>query len=248
MGAEIEVRDLHKSLGGRKVLDGLTFEVKRGETVTLIGGSGSGKTVILKHLVGLLRPDRGTVRVAGVDLGGAGPGELERVRRKIGYLFQGAALLQSLTVFDNIALPLRERGGRSEKEIRAEVRRRLERVGLAEAAAKYPDQLSGGMRKRAGLARVLDDEKEIFLFDEPTAGLDPQGAAAIRDLLLSLCRRENVTCVVVAHDIPFVLAVSERVALLRDGKIYAHGAPVQMSESDDPVVRQFLTGEPGAAA
>jgi phospholipid/cholesterol/gamma-HCH transport system ATP-binding protein len=243
----IELADVHKAFGGKPVLAGLSLEVARGERLSVLGRSGSGKTVLLKHIVGLLKPDRGTVRVAGVDVAAAGPRRLRDVRSRIGYLFQGAALLNSLTVFDNVALPLRETPGVEEGQVRHQVLDRLRMVGLEGAARKYPSELSGGMRKRAGLARAIVGRREIFLLDEPTTGLDPAGVTAIADLILDLHGRLGATTVVVTHDVGLALRLSTRLAILHEGRTHVSGTPEDLRGRDDPIVREFLGGAGRAA-
>jgi len=241
--AVIELTDLHKTLGDRPVLDGVSLQVFRGETLCIIGGSGAGKSVTLKHIVGLLRPDRGRVRVDGVEVTTAGPTLLGTVRKKIGFLFQGAALLNSLTVFENVALPLREHEELAEAEVRSRVMERLELVHLADAAGKLPGDLSGGMKKRAGLARAIVRDPGIILYDEPTAGLDPVIASTINDLILEMQRRLKVTSVLVTHDMSSCFRVSSRIAMLLRGRIHKVGRPDELKSSDDPAIRQFVHGE-----
>lgn len=241
--AAIELGDLTKTLGGRKVLDGVSLSVLRGETMTIIGGSGAGKSVTLKHIVGLLKPDRGYVRVLGMDVTGSNHGTLEAVRRKIGFCFQGSALLNSLNVFENVALPLREHERLSEEEIRRKVLEKLDLVNLADASSKMPSELSGGMKKRVGLARAIIRNPEIILYDEPTAGLDPVVASQINDLILDMQRKLGVTSVLVTHDMSSAFRVSNRIAMLLHGRIVKVGTPEEFRASEDPVVRQFIYGE-----
>jgi phospholipid/cholesterol/gamma-HCH transport system ATP-binding protein len=237
----ILLQDVHKSLSGRKILDGITLEVQRGETLAILGPSGGGKTVLLKHLVGLLKPDSGKLEVCGVDLAHADQNQLNEVRLKLGYLFQGAALLNSLTVLENVALPLRERGSLSEEDLHKEAVERLKRVGLTDSADKVPADLSGGMRKRAGLARAIIGQPELIFYDEPSAGLDPPGAAGIGDLILQLQEELQVTSVVVTHDLDLAFRVADRVAMLHEGKIYRLGSPDEFAHSEDPVIRSFVS-------
>ncbi len=234
------LEDVRKTLGGKTVLDGLRLAVEPAETLAILGPSGSGKSVLLKHIVGLIRPDAGRIRVCETDLATADRATLLRLRRRIGYLFQGAALLNSLTVFDNVALPLRERERPSEEEVRREVEDRLARVGLPEAADKFPAELSGGMRKRAGLARAIMGRPELLLYDEPTAGLDPPGAAAIGELLRELQRSMRLTSIVVTHDLDLVVRVADRVAFLHEGKIRMIAPRRDFERSSDPVLRDFM--------
>jgi phospholipid/cholesterol/gamma-HCH transport system ATP-binding protein len=239
----IELCDLTKSLGGKVVLDGVSLAVQRGETLCIIGGSGAGKSVTLKHIVGLLRPDRGFVKIDGVDVTNSQNGHLAEARRKIGFLFQGAALLNSMNVFENVALPLREHESLREPEIKARVDRTLGLVGLSEAGEKFPAEISGGMKKRAGLARAIIREPQIILYDEPTAGLDPVIGSTINDLILDMQKKLGVTSVLVTHDMSSAFRVSNRIAMLLRGKIVKLGTPEEFKSSDDPVVRQFIYGE-----
>ena len=239
--AAIDLRDVRKSFEGKRVLDGISLRIRKGETLAVLGPSGGGKTVLLKHLVGLLKPDAGRVEVAGVDLAAVDLEELNEVRTRIGYLFQGAALLNSLTVFENVALPMRERGDSDEENLAKEVAERLDWVGLKDSGDKLPAELSGGMRKRAGLARALMGRPEILLYDEPTSGLDPPGAAGIGDLILRLQERLGVTSVVVTHDIDLAFRVSNRLAMLKDGAICKLGSPDEFRNSEDPGIRSFIT-------
>jgi phospholipid/cholesterol/gamma-HCH transport system ATP-binding protein len=237
----IQIQDLHKSMGAKKVLDGITFQAHQGETLAILGPSGGGKTVLLKHLVGLLKPDSGKVNVCGLELTRADPQQINSVRLKIGYLFQGAALLNSLTVLENVELPLRERGGWSDEKLHTEALEKLTRVGLADSADKFPIELSGGMRKRAGLARAIAGRPSILIYDEPTSGLDPPGAADIGDLILKLQEDLGVTSLMVTHDLDQAFRVSNRIALLHEGRIYKLGTAEEFQNSDDPVVQSFVT-------
>ncbi|MBI4566297.1 MAG: ABC transporter ATP-binding protein [Planctomycetes bacterium] len=238
----IEIDDLAKRFGSKEVLTGLRLSIRRGETICIIGESGTGKSVTLKHIVGLLRPDRGTVRIGGVDIFAA-DGQLQEIRKKIGFLFQGAALLNSMTVFDNVALPLREHERPPEAELRKRVLETLELVDMAEAADKMPAELSGGMKKRAGLARAIIRQPEIILYDEPTAGLDPVISSTINDLILNLQEKLGVTSIVVTHDMSSTFRVADRIAMLYQGKIYKSGTPDEFRKSEDPLIRQFIYGE-----
>jgi phospholipid/cholesterol/gamma-HCH transport system ATP-binding protein len=237
----IRLQKVHKALGGQRVLDGLSLEVRKEETLVILGPSGGGKTVLLKHLVGLFKPDSGRVEVCGVDLGTADPRQLGAVRLKTGYLFQGAALLNSLTVLENVMLPLRERGDLSDDDLHKEATDRLEQVGLKDASEKFPEDLSGGMRKRVGLARAIVGRPELLLYDEPTSGLDPPGAGGIGDLILQLQESLGVTSVVVTHDLKLMSRVADRVAMLHDGVIYKLGTADEFGHSDDPVIRSFVS-------
>jgi phospholipid/cholesterol/gamma-HCH transport system ATP-binding protein len=239
----IKVVDLHKTFGGQKVLKGINLELENGKITTIIGGSGSGKTVLLKHLNALLLPDRGSVLVDGKDITKLGERRLNEVRRKFGVLFQGAALLDSMTIYDNVAFPLREKSKIVEAEIRKRAEERLDQVGLAGMGYKYPAEVSGGMKKRAGLARALVMEPEIVLFDEPTTGLDPLLGKSIHELIRKMHATFGFTGVIVSHDIPEVFRISDRVAMLANGLIAEVGATQEFVASKNPIVRQFLHGE-----
>lgn len=211
--------------------------------LALVGGSGSGKSVFLKHLAGILRPDRGTIVLDGIDLVAAGKAEIAGVHRKIGYLFQEGGLLNSLTVFDNVALPLREPTRRPEDEIRTRVRECLTLVGVAEAESKFPPELSGGMRKRAGLARAIVEERSFFFFDEPTSALDPLTAASIRTLIRKVHEQWKSTSLVVTHDLKLVQEIADRVAFLHEGKVRQTGTFEELSRSEDALVRDFFAAD-----
>ena len=239
----IKVVDLHKSFGSQEVLKGINLELETGKITTIIGGSGSGKTVLLKHLNALLLPERGSVLVDGKDITKLGERELNEVRQKFGVLFQGAALLDSMTIYDNVAFPLREKTKMSENEIRKRAEERLAQVGLAGMGYKYPAEVSGGMKKRAGLARALVMQPEIVLFDEPTTGLDPLLGRSIHDLIRKMHATFGFTGVIVSHDIPEVFKISDRVAMLANGIIEEVGTTQEFLASKNPVVRQFLQGD-----
>jgi phospholipid/cholesterol/gamma-HCH transport system ATP-binding protein len=239
----IRVVDLHKTFGRQHVLRGVDLELETGKITTIIGGSGSGKTVLLKHLNALLLPDRGSVLVGDNDITRLNQRALNAVRRKFGVLFQGAALLDSMTVYDNVAFPLRERTKMKEPEIDKRVRASLGQVGLAEMGYKYPAEVSGGMKKRAGLARALVTEPEIMLFDEPTTGLDPLLGKSIHQLIRKMHATFGFTGVIVSHHIPEVFHISDRIAMLADGVIIEVGTTEDFMRSQNPVVRQFLQAE-----
>jgi len=239
----IELRDIHKTLGDRKVLDGVSLSIFKGETMCIMGQSGQGKSVTLKHIVGLMRPDSGKVLVAGIDITGSHNGELAEARKKIGFLFQNAALLNSLTLFENVALPLREHEHLTEAEIQQRVEEKLTLVGLAEHVQKLPGVLSGGMKKRAGLARAIVRDPEILLYDKPTAGLDPIISATINELILDMQKKLGVTSIIVTHDMSSAFKVSNRMAMLYRGKILKLGSPGEFRKTDDPLVKQFIFGE-----
>ena len=239
----IEVIDVHKNFGHQEVLKGTNLTIEDGGITTIIGGSGSGKTVLLKTMIALLLPDRGQVLVDGTDITGLGQKPLNEVREKFGFLFQGAALLDSMTIFDNVAFPLRERTHLGEDAIAGKVLERLDQVGLKDMGYKYPAEVSGGMKKRVGFARALVTDPEIVLFDEPTTGLDPLLGKSIHRLIADMQRRLGFTGVIVSHDIPGVFTISHRVAMLADGVIADHGPTGEFLESPNPAVQQFLKGE-----
>jgi phospholipid/cholesterol/gamma-HCH transport system ATP-binding protein len=239
----IRVVDLHKTFGRQRVLKGVNLDLEAGKITTIIGGSGSGKTVLLKHLNALLLPDRGEIFVGDRDITRLSQTALNEVRKKFGVLFQGAALLDSMTVYDNVAFPLRERTKLKEPEIDKKVRDSLEQVGLGEMGYKYPAEVSGGMKKRAGLARALVTQPEIMLFDEPTTGLDPLLGKSIHQLIRKMHATFHFTGVIVSHDIPEVFKISDRIAMLADGAITEIGTTEEFAASSNPVVRQFLQGE-----
>jgi phospholipid/cholesterol/gamma-HCH transport system ATP-binding protein len=239
----IRVIDLHKSFGRQEVLKGVNLDVETGKITTIIGGSGGGKTVLLKHLNALLLPDRGSVQVDGIDITKISESALNNIRQKFGVLFQGAALLDSMTIYDNVAFPLREKTKLAETEIHKKVEERLHQVGLTGAEEKYPAEISGGMKKRAGLARALVMEPEIVLFDEPTTGLDPLLGKSIHDLIRKMHAAFGFTGVIVSHDIPQVFKISDRVAMLANGVIAEIGTTEEFLASQNPIVRQFVQAE-----
>ena len=239
----IRVVDLQKSFRGQQVLKGVNLELETGKITTIIGGSGSGKTVLLKHLNALLLPDRGSVLVDGIDITKLGQRALNEIRHKFGVLFQGAALLDSMTLYENVAFPLREKTRLKEPEIEKKVEEALAQVGLAGAGYKYPAEVSGGMKKRAGLARALVTEPEIILFDEPTTGLDPLLGKSIHQLIRKMHGAFKFTGVIVSHDIPEVFEITDRVAMLANGVIIEAGTTAEFVASQNPIVRQFLQKE-----
>ena len=238
----IEVRDLTKSFGAQLVLDSVSFRIENGESVAIIGRSGSGKSVLLKHLIGLLQPDRGEVLIDGENIVPMNERQLLRVRRKFGMLFQSAALFDSMTVAENVAFGLRRHEHLTEAEIGRRVAETLEMVDLPGTEDKNPAELSGGMRKRVGLARAIIYEPQIVLYDEPTTGLDPIVSDSIDQLILRVRDRLKVTTVVVTHDMRTARRVGQRVLMLHNKKIYVNGTPDQIFDSLDPVVRQFVDG------
>jgi phospholipid/cholesterol/gamma-HCH transport system ATP-binding protein len=238
----IKVEDLCKSFDGLEVLRGVSFQIERGEILALIGRSGYGKSVLLKHIAGLMRPDKGRVFVDGEDICCLTGKELERLRSRFAFLFQSGALFDSLTIFENVAFPLREKTKLSDREITQRVLFELDQVGLAGAEHKYPAEISGGMIKRAALARALVREPEIMLFDEPTTGLDPIIAHAILNLIDSFHNRLNFTGIIVTHQIPRIFDIVQKVVMLHDGAILIAGSPEEILSSRDPVVQQFIHG------
>ncbi len=238
----IKLVNVEKSFNGQVVLNRLNLDVPHGKITAVIGPSGEGKSVLLKHMIGLLTPDRGEVIVDGENIAGMGRDRLNRVREKFGMLFQNAALFDSMTVFENVAFPLEEKTRFSAAEIADRVHEALEHVGLTGVDNKYPDELSGGMKKRVGLARALLLGPKIILFDEPTTGLDPIICRATHQLIKDTHVRFGFTSVVVSHEIPEIFDVSDQVAMLYRGEIIEVGSPEEIQRSNHPVVRQFITG------
>ena len=238
----IEVRDLKKRFGSHSVLDGVSFRIERGESVVIIGRSGGGKSVLLKHLIGLLKPEAGQVLIEGENIVSMNERELLRVRRKFGMLFQSAALFDSLTVAENVAFAFRRDRSLPEPEIRRKVAEVLEMVDLPGTEDKKPSELSGGMKKRVGLARAIIYRPQIVLYDEPTTGLDPIVSDSIDQLILRVRDRLAVTTVVVTHDMRSTRRLGQRILMLHNQQIYATGTPDQIFSSPDPVVRRFTEG------
>ncbi len=238
----IEFRQVFKSFGSNAVLKGVDLKIFKGQVTTIIGKSGIGKSVLLKHIIGLLEPDAGTIFFYGRPLEAMSASERRELKGKLSYMFQGTALFDSMTVYENIALPLAEKRRYPKAEIRKRVREKLEQLDLVGLENKYPSQLSGGMKKRVAMARALITEPEIVLFDEPTTGLDPIRKNAAHNMIADYQRRFGFTGVLVSHDIPDVFRISQRVAMLDDGKIIFEGSPEQLRESDNPVIRAFIHG------
>lgn len=240
----IEVRDLWKAFNGQEVLRGINLTVTKGELLVIIGRSGGGKSVLLKHLLGLLHPDRGEIRLEdGTDLSRLSGRAMDQLRDRFGVVFQGGALFDSLTVFDNVAFPLREKTRLDAAAIAARVEEALAQVGLADMGHKYPAEISGGMRKRVAIARALVTEPKCIFLDEPTTGLDPIMANAIHRLILDLHRKYRFTAIMVSHEIPEIFEIAHRVAMLHDGVIVEVGPPEAIQRSSNPVVQQFVRGE-----
>ena len=238
--AMIEVVGLHKRFGEHEVLKGIDLVVEEGSTVVILGGSGSGKTVLMKHMIGLLKPDLGQVLVEGEDIVPLGAAELEVVRRKFGMVFQAAALFDSMTVFENVSFPLREHTRMSEAQMREVVRQKLDIVGLHQVEAQYPADLSGGMRKRVGLARAIVLNPKIVLYDEPTTGLDPITTEYVDDMILEAKAKLGVTSVVISHDIASSFKVADKIAFLSGGHIVEQGPPARLRNAQHPALKQFL--------
>ena len=238
----IEVRDLRKSFGTQLILDGVSFQIDAGESVVIIGRSGGGKSVLLKHLIGLLQPDSGSVLIDGENIGAMNERTLLRVRRKFGMVFQGAALFDSITVAENVAFGLRRHEHLTEAEIAKRVAKALDLVDLPGTELKNPAELSGGMRKRVGFARAIIYEPQIVLYDEPTTGLDPIVSDSIDKLMMRVRDHLQVTSVVVTHDMRSARRVGNHVMMLHERKIYANCTPESLFASPDPIVRQFIDG------
>lgn len=238
----IEIRELHKSFGAKTIHNGVTFTVKEGEIFTLIGGSGSGKSVLLKQIVGLIKPDSGSITIDGTEISGLDGDELHEVQKMIGYVFQEAALFDSLTVGENVAFGLCNLMGYKFEDTGPIVREKLALVGLSGAENFKPAQLSGGMKKRVGVARAIAFTPKILLYDEPTTGLDPVMSDVISDLMLKLKRETGVTSIAVTHDMKSAYKISDRIAMLYEGKVLESGTPAQIQNSSNAVVRQFIAG------
>lgn len=241
----IRFENVVKRFGGHAVLNGVTFEIEKGEVMAVVGPSGTGKSVTLKHLVRLLTPTSGKVMVDGIDVATCGSRELEKIRSRIGYLFQGGALLAWMNVADNVALPLRECTNLDDDEIDKKVAAALAAVELTDAAQKFPAEISGGMQKRAGLARAIVRESDIVLYDEPTSGLDPVTSVTINRLIRKLATDLGITSVVVTHDLLGALSFADRILLLKDGKVVECAPPKEFVLSQKPAVKEFLAATKG---
>ena len=238
----IQIEDLYKSFGGNHVLQGINLSIMPGTTQVILGGSGSGKSVLMKHMIGLLKPDSGRVIVDGEDIAPLPESELSRVRKKFGMVFQGAALFDSMNVYENVAFPLREHFKHMpEREIREKVHQKLSVVGLEDVDERFPDELSGGMRKRVGLARAIVLEPKIVLYDEPTTGLDPITTDYVDEMILGAKQKLGVTSVVISHDIASAFKVADQIAFLYQGKLVAQGTPSEMRHATHPQVHEFLS-------
>jgi phospholipid/cholesterol/gamma-HCH transport system ATP-binding protein len=238
----IEARNIRKRFGDQRVLDGVDLDIATGESVVIIGRSGGGKSVLLKILIGLIQPDAGEVIIAGQNIASMNERELLQVRRKFGMLFQGAALFDSMTVAENVAFALRREHQGTEEEVRRKVSETLELVELSGTENMKPGELSGGMRKRVGLARAIVYQPEIVLYDEPTTGLDPIAADRIDRLIIRVCERLQVTSVAVTHDMRSAGRIAQRILLLHEGRIYTSGTPQEILNSADPIVHRFVNG------
>jgi len=239
----IRFEQVEKSLGGKRVLDGIDFAIRRGTTAAVVGLSGAGKSVTVKHMIRLMTPDAGRVLIDGADISHANSAELARLRSRFGVLFQGAALLQWMTVRDNVALPLREHTNLGDDEIEAKVEEKLRLVNLLDAMNKYPADLSGGMQKRAGLARAVIMDPEIILYDEPTSGLDPVTSRRIDALIEETREKLGITSVVITHDLHSALSIASQILMIHGGRIVADAAPQEFIESSNETVRSFLESQ-----
>jgi phospholipid/cholesterol/gamma-HCH transport system ATP-binding protein len=240
MTPPLEIRDLRKSFGEQKVLDGVDLTVQHGETLAVLGRSGIGKSVLLKLIIGLQKPDAGSIQMEGQEITGLSSDQLNTIRKKVGFLFQQAALYDSMTVEENVAFPMRRHLQLPEADLKKRVHELLSQVGMEKHAQKLPSDLSGGMQKRAGLARALALDPEILLFDEPTAGLDPITAAEIGDLIVQLQKQHGMTSVVVTHDIHAARDFADRMALINDGRVLLEGTFEELQRSGDSFVQQFF--------
>ena len=238
----ISIQNLSKSFGGKQVLSDLSIDIERGESVVIVGGSGTGKSVTLKHVIGLLRPDGGRVIVDGEDMTAMSEVELNQFRRRFGMSFQEGALFDSMSVFENIAFPLRRHTKMTEKEIRERVAECLEDVHLSGVDSKRPSELSGGMRRRVGFARAISLKPEILLFDEPTTGLDPVISDVVAELIVEMDDKLGTTTLTITHDMKVAFKIADRVAMLCGGRIIEEGSPEEFQASVNPVVRQFIEG------
>lgn len=239
----IELRDVHKRFGKNEVLRGVNLRVETGQALVIIGGSGTGKSVTLKHMVGILKPDKGRVIVDDEDITDYDKDALQRVRRKFGYLFQSAALINWLSVYENVALPLRELTDMKDDEIDRRVREKLRLLQVEKAADRMPPEISGGMKKRVGLARALIWDPEFLLFDEPTSGLDPVITATVDAMIIDIKEKTGTTIVVVTHDMTSAARIADRMAMLYEGRVIEEGPPDEFMKSTNPIVQQFVRGE-----
>jgi phospholipid/cholesterol/gamma-HCH transport system ATP-binding protein len=240
----IEIKDVTKNFGERRILDGVNLTIYKGETFVLMGGSGCGKSTLLRHMIGSYRPDSGSVILMGKDLAQQDEDQLDKIKKRIGMLFQSAALFDSMTVGENVSLPLREHTKLDDNVIKIMVKMKLELVGLRGFEDLMPSQLSGGMKKRVGLARAIVMDPEIVFYDEPTAGLDPIVAGVIDKLILDLTKKLSITSVVVTHDMNSVFRIADRIAMLHQGRIVTSGTRDEIEKSGNGLVKQFVKGNP----
>jgi len=238
----IDIEDLHKRFNSKVVLAGLSLTIEHGETMVVIGGSGTGKSVLLKHVIGLMTPDQGRVLVEDQEVGKLDEARLTELRKKFGMLFQGAALFDSLSVWENVGFGLTQHTSLSAREVREAAREKLALVGLKGVEDLMPAELSGGMKKRVGLARAIAHDPQIMLYDEPTTGLDPIMADVINELIIHLKEQLKVTSIAITHDMTSAYKIADRIAMLYEGRILEVGTPEEIRESANPVVRQFITG------
>ncbi len=241
----VVLKDVYKAFGSNVILNGINLNIKKGETIVIIGGSGSGKSVTLKHIVRLLLPDKGQIFIDGQEITKKlKPREISEYRKKIGYLFQSAALINWLSVYDNIALPLRENSNFSEKEIKAKIDEKLVLLELEKAIFKFPSEISGGMKKRVGMARAIITNPQILLYDEPTSGLDPIMSANINQMVNLMKEQLKVTQIMVTHDMHSAFTVADKIAMIYKGNIIFYGTPAEIKESTDERVHNFINGVP----
>jgi len=238
----IVIENLHKSFGDNKVLRGVNLKIEKGKTFVIIGRSGCGKSVLIKHIIGILKPDKGRILINGRDITKLDERGLNEIRKRFGMLFQGAALFDSLTVEENVAFGLRRHTNLSREEIRRIVNEKLGLVGLARNGFLKPAELSGGMKKRVGLARAIAMDPEIVLYDEPTTGVDPIMGAAVNELIIELHDKLKITSIAVTHDMASAYKIADKMAMLYDGKIIEVGTPEEIKNTENPIVRQFITG------
>ncbi|MBI3377462.1 MAG: ABC transporter ATP-binding protein [Nitrospirae bacterium] len=238
----IEIVDLYKAFGRNHVLRGANLKIEKGESMVVIGGSGSGKSVLIKHIIGTLKPDSGSILIDGVDIAKLSENELYETRKRFGMLFQMAALFDSMKVWENVAFALMRHGKLKEKDAKEIASEKLRMVGLIGVEDLMPSELSGGMKKRVGLARAIAHSPEILLYDEPTTGLDPIMADAINDLIIEMKQKLSVTSVAITHDMHSAYKIADRIAMLYEGRIIATGTPDEIKNTDNATVRQFITG------
>lgn len=241
--AMIEITNLYKSFNSKQVLAGVDLAINTGETMVIIGGSGCGKSVLLRHIIGLMQPDKGSIKIDGTELSHIGKNQLFALRKRLGMLFQGAALFDSLTVAENVGLGLKEHSEYSAEQISGIVNKKLEMVGMSGTGGLMPAELSGGMKKRVGLARAIAMEPEYILYDEPTTGLDPIMADKINDLIIALRNRMELTSIAVTHDMVSASKIADRIAMLHQGRIIFCGTPEEIKRSPDERVQRFIKGE-----